>query len=189
MNNIRSLPLYLRFKPLSPLGWYIVSSRVEKRRYRALFGLGGKMRVFGVGGCHPLLREKSPTPPLKSHLTQFIFLFFLFRFLFFSFLFSFYMPFSFFFFSREKIRRKKTFLIFSKSYPKWLQKNLDKQIFSIISYGFSVPLQSLVTGTVNRFFLGSSKGGEPPCHLRLTPKERVPLTLHPFLPSGNATLF
>ena len=70
----RSLPLYLRFKTLSPLGWYIVSSRVEKRRYRALFGLGGKMRVFGVGGCHPLLREKSPTPPLKSHLTQFIFL-------------------------------------------------------------------------------------------------------------------
>ena len=146
------------------------------------------MRVFGVGGCHPLLREKSPTPPLKSHLTQFIFCFqcFVFSVLFFFFLFICLFLFS--FFPREKIRRKNIF-DFSKSYPKWLQKNLDKQIFSIISYGFSVPLQSLITGTVNRFFLGSSKGGEPPCHLRLTPKERVTLTLHPFLPSGNATLF
>ena len=53
MNNIRSLPLYLRFKTLSPLGWYSVASWVEKRRYRALFGspqVGGGASWRGGGG-------------------------------------------------------------------------------------------------------------------------------------------
>ena len=99
------------------------------------------------------------------------------------------MPFSFFFFSERKKSGEKNIFDFSKIIQNGYRKTWINRFFSIISYGFSVPLQSLVTGTVNRFFLGSSKGGEPPCHLRLTPKERVPLTLHPFLPSGNATLF
>ena len=99
------------------------------------------------------------------------------------------MPFSFFFFSERKNPEKKIFLIFPRVVQNGYRKTWINRFFSIISYGFSVTLQSLITGTVNRFFLGSSKGGEPPCHLRLTPKERVPLTLHPFLPSGNATLF
>ena len=99
------------------------------------------------------------------------------------------MPFSFFFFSERENPEKKIFLIFPRVIQNGYRKTWINKFFSIISYGFSVPLQSLITGTVNRFFLGSSKGGEPPCHLRLTPKERVPLTLHPFLPSGNATLF
>ena len=53
MRKARSLPLYLRFKTLSPLGWYIVSSWVEKRRYRALFGsaqFGGGASWRGGGG-------------------------------------------------------------------------------------------------------------------------------------------
>ena len=62
----RSLPLYLRFKTLSPLGWYIVSSWVEKRRYRALFGLGGKMRVFRGRWLSPSPTRKIPHTPLKE---------------------------------------------------------------------------------------------------------------------------
>ena len=63
MRNVRSLPLYLRFKTLSPLGWYIVSSWVEKRRYRALFGLGGKMRVFWSVAVTLSYEKNPPHPP------------------------------------------------------------------------------------------------------------------------------
>lgn len=129
MRNVRSLPLYLRFKTLSPLGWYIVSSWVEKRRYRALFGLGRKMRVFRGRWLSPSPTRKIPHTPLKE--SPYPVYFFAFSFLFLVFCFSFFFLYAFFFFLffREKKSGEKIFLIFPRVIQNGYRKTWINRFF------------------------------------------------------------